>query len=107
MRKNAKKKRSITPSHRIIWRARPLTKSITEAARKIGSPSSMTTSSAMSGVIMPGMPMTTRILNAFEPKILPIASSVSPFFKACMETKSSGSDVPIAIAAIEISPSGI
>lgn len=49
-----------------------------------------------------GTPITPSALNMFEPVTLPIAISTLPFFTAIIETTSSGSEVPIAIAETAI-----
>ena len=79
---------------------------ITEERRNIGNPTEYVGLSIGNTVNNPGIPTATRILNAFEPKILPMASERLLVRSDLIDTTSSGSDVPRAMAVILRSPGG-
>ena len=54
----------------------------------------------------PGIPTAIRILNAFEPKIFPIANENLSALSDLIDTTSSGRDVPSAIIEMLKNPGG-
>ena len=101
------KRKNMRPSHRYSFRASPTTSKMTDDAKSTWYPTVSVALSSGSVANSPGIPTATRILNAFEPKIFPIASESLLFCKDLIETTSSGSEVPSANAEIVITSAGI